>query len=250
MPPSSTAPTVWLGSSSVWYACPSTVACPAVGVISPSTIRSVVVLPAPFGPRNPTIRPSSTVNDRSSTASTSPKRFVSPATSIACAIGELLSSRPGGSAHARRTSGGKLHGELERLAGVRAGHLAGHAGRPGSLRRADGAHLGPCEQHAQAPGAYRLELHGDERVHQDPQRAALARALEQRRGGRGEFDGLPRALAVRRGARGQRLAAQHAAERPARLPDVAPRRLRARRAHLGRLGLPLARLLPGGGERV
>ena len=32
---------------------PSTVAVPDVGRTSPSSIRSVVVLPAPFGPRNP-----------------------------------------------------------------------------------------------------------------------------------------------------------------------------------------------------
>ena len=59
---------------------------PAVGLTSPSSIRSVVVLPAPLGPRKPTIRPSSTVKDRSSTASTSPKRLVRFETSIACAI--------------------------------------------------------------------------------------------------------------------------------------------------------------------
>ena len=62
---------------------PWTVALPAVGFTSPSSIRSVVVLPAPLGPRKPTTRPSSAVNDRSSTASTGPKRLVSPATSIA-----------------------------------------------------------------------------------------------------------------------------------------------------------------------
>src|SRR3954447_7489033 len=63
-------------------------------------MRSVVVLPAPFGPRKPTTRPSSAVNDRSSTATTEPKRFVSPATSIACAMaqrssktGALMTSR-------------------------------------------------------------------------------------------------------------------------------------------------------------
>ena len=35
-------------------------------------MRSVVVLPAPFGPRNPVTAPSRTVNDRSSTAVTAP----------------------------------------------------------------------------------------------------------------------------------------------------------------------------------
>ena len=41
---------------------------PAVGVTSPSSIRRVVVLPAPFGPRKPVIRPGSTAKLRSSTA--------------------------------------------------------------------------------------------------------------------------------------------------------------------------------------
>src|SRR6266540_693037 len=52
------------------------VALPASGVTSPSSIRSVVVLPAPFGPRNPVIDPWSTVKLRSSTAVTAPKRIV------------------------------------------------------------------------------------------------------------------------------------------------------------------------------
>jgi len=42
----------------------------------------VVVLPAPFGPRNPVIRPDSTANDSWSTASLSPKRLVRPRASI------------------------------------------------------------------------------------------------------------------------------------------------------------------------
>ncbi len=42
-----------------------------------ATIRSVVVLPAPFGPRKPVIVPASSTNDRSVTAITSPKRLVS-----------------------------------------------------------------------------------------------------------------------------------------------------------------------------
>src|SRR3954453_14866049 len=49
-------------------------------------MRNVVVFPAPFGPRKPTTRPSSTVNERSSTARMWPKRLVRPATSIAGAI--------------------------------------------------------------------------------------------------------------------------------------------------------------------
>src|SRR5689334_13512535 len=44
--------------------------------------RIVVVLPAPFGPRKPVTLPGSTPNVRSSTATLSPYRFVSPRTSI------------------------------------------------------------------------------------------------------------------------------------------------------------------------
>src|SRR5262245_34005161 len=59
---------------------------PALGRSSSSSTRRVVVLPAPFGPRNPTIRPSATLKERSSTASVAPKRFVRPRTSIASAM--------------------------------------------------------------------------------------------------------------------------------------------------------------------
>src|SRR5215831_5497770 len=44
--------------------------------------RIVVVLPAPFGPRKPVTLPGSMPNVRSSTATLSPYRFVSPRTSI------------------------------------------------------------------------------------------------------------------------------------------------------------------------
>src|SRR4051794_30003281 len=58
------------------------VAVPAVGRTRFSTIRSVVVLPAPFGPRNPVTRPGSTVNDRSSTARSFRYTLVRPETTI------------------------------------------------------------------------------------------------------------------------------------------------------------------------
>src|SRR5689334_19277277 len=61
---------------------PPTVAVPAVGLTRLSTILSVVVLPAPFGPRNPVTRPGSTVNDRSSTARTLRYCLVRPETTI------------------------------------------------------------------------------------------------------------------------------------------------------------------------
>src|SRR6476660_2247317 len=58
------------------------VAVPAVGVTRLSSIRRVVVLPAPFGPRKPVTRPASTVNDRSSTARTFLYTLVRPDTTI------------------------------------------------------------------------------------------------------------------------------------------------------------------------
>jgi hypothetical protein len=56
------------------------VAVPLVGVTRFSIIRSVVVLPEPFGPRKPVTRPGSTVNERSSTARTRGYTLVSPET--------------------------------------------------------------------------------------------------------------------------------------------------------------------------
>ena len=49
---------------------PATVAVPAVGSSSVVSIRRVVVLPAPFGPRKPTISPASTVRSTPRTACT------------------------------------------------------------------------------------------------------------------------------------------------------------------------------------
>jgi hypothetical protein len=56
---------------------------PLVGAARPSSIRSVVVLPAPFGPRKPVIVPGESENDRSSTAKTEPNRFVSESATTA-----------------------------------------------------------------------------------------------------------------------------------------------------------------------
>src|SRR5439155_9253822 len=49
---------------------------PAVGVIRPSSICMVVVLPAPFGPSMPRISPCRMANETPSTAVKSPKRLV------------------------------------------------------------------------------------------------------------------------------------------------------------------------------
>jgi hypothetical protein len=48
------------------------VAVPLVGAVRPSSIRSVVVLPAPLGPRKPVTRPGPTSKLRLSTAVTVP----------------------------------------------------------------------------------------------------------------------------------------------------------------------------------
>src|ERR1700729_1568653 len=58
------------------------VAVPSDGWTRPSSMRRVVVLPEPLGPRKPVTRPGSTVNDRLSTASTDPKCFESPLISM------------------------------------------------------------------------------------------------------------------------------------------------------------------------
>src|SRR5207342_2963108 len=50
---------------------PSTRQRPPVGCNSPESIFSVVVLPAPLGPRKPTTSPGSIVNETESTAETS-----------------------------------------------------------------------------------------------------------------------------------------------------------------------------------
>ena len=54
---SSSAPTVPDGLASSEYRWPAISARPASGRTSPSNARSVVVLPAPLGPRNPVMRP-------------------------------------------------------------------------------------------------------------------------------------------------------------------------------------------------
>ena len=60
---------------------------PAVGRAIPTIAFSAVVLPAPFGPRKPVTAPGRTLNDKSSTATSSPYRFVRPSTVIAATTG-------------------------------------------------------------------------------------------------------------------------------------------------------------------
>ena len=56
---------------------PSTVTVPLVGAIRPAIIRSVVVLPAPFGPSRATISPRATLNVTSLTTIRGPKLRIS-----------------------------------------------------------------------------------------------------------------------------------------------------------------------------
>src|SRR5437660_12286140 len=58
------------------------VARPEVGAARPSSSRMVVDFPAPFGPRNPVIRPGASSKDRSLTALTVPYRLVSASTAM------------------------------------------------------------------------------------------------------------------------------------------------------------------------
>ena len=50
---------------SVAMSYPATVTRPEVAAVKPAIMRMVVVLPAPFGPRKPTISPWPTVKERS-----------------------------------------------------------------------------------------------------------------------------------------------------------------------------------------
>ncbi len=53
-----------------------------MGIMKPASMRIVVDLPAPFGPRKPSTSPRATLNVTSSTAVKLPKRLVRPVISI------------------------------------------------------------------------------------------------------------------------------------------------------------------------
>ena len=74
---------------------PATTADPEVGAISVPRIRTVVVLPAPLGPRKPNTSPRATLNDTSATAVREPKTLVRWLTSIAAAARRGRLGRPG-----------------------------------------------------------------------------------------------------------------------------------------------------------
>src|SRR5271170_2154000 len=56
---------------------------PALALVRPSSVRIIVVLPAPLGPRKPKALPLGTCRSTPSSAVRAPKRLVSPAVSIA-----------------------------------------------------------------------------------------------------------------------------------------------------------------------
>jgi len=76
------APICRSGSRRSRYGCPLMVARPESGVARPSSSRMVVDFPAPFGPRNPVMRPGASSKDRSLTAVTVPYRLVSASTAM------------------------------------------------------------------------------------------------------------------------------------------------------------------------
>src|SRR5271155_48268 len=57
-------------------------AVPEVGVMKPASMRMVVDLPAPLGPRKPSTSPRATLKDTLSTAVKLPKRLVRPLMTI------------------------------------------------------------------------------------------------------------------------------------------------------------------------
>ncbi len=93
-PLSSTAPTTRPGLPSSWCRRPLMVATPAVGSTSPRIIRSVVVLPEPFGPRNPVTLPGSTAKLRFCTAVRAPNCLVRFCTAMRPLPSCMLPSSP------------------------------------------------------------------------------------------------------------------------------------------------------------
>src|SRR5579871_419885 len=73
---------------------PRQVPLPSSGRSSPQSMRMVVVLPEPFGPRKPQTSPSGTAMSTWSTATLAPKRLVSPFTSIARGAAIATLQRP------------------------------------------------------------------------------------------------------------------------------------------------------------
>src|SRR6266851_9582433 len=88
------------------------VARPEVGLGRPSSSRMVVDFPAPFGPRNPVMRPRASSKVRSLTAVTVPYRLVSASTAMV-----LMAVPPEGVVHVVRWTRLTLGGAAARGAG-------------------------------------------------------------------------------------------------------------------------------------
>src|SRR5947199_5647318 len=73
-------------------------ASPALGWTSPSRILTVVVLPAPFGPRKPKTSPASTRSDRSCSATLRPYCLRRASVSMAGVAAARSAAGPGASA--------------------------------------------------------------------------------------------------------------------------------------------------------
>src|SRR3954463_12632414 len=86
------------------------VAVPAVGTVSPSRARMLVVFPDPFGPRNAVMRPGWTSTERSSTAVTARYRFVRE-------VKEMATGAPCGSVGAGERAWQGCSGTEERAGG-------------------------------------------------------------------------------------------------------------------------------------
>ena len=195
-------------------------------------MRSVVVLPAPLGPRKPVTDPGSTVKLRSSTARTVPKVLVSPVTS----------TRTG----SRRRRWERCARGDDALLGVR--QLAAHPTAPGPARRtvperSPVSHRSVVVAAGSAGVAGHLQSGDDSREIGSGRRGCLSHG--GRRHGRLGLLAAGR-RAGRRPGRRLRRHAGHRLRLPAdrdRRPGALPRPGRARRR-----GLPGRGLLAGGGE--
>jgi hypothetical protein len=87
---------------------------PLVGGVSPTMTRMVVVLPAPFGPRNPVTVPGWQTKLTLSTAVKSPYFLVSPSTLImrqACRVATGPRIGPGAGNRLTKVGGGRRPGQ-------------------------------------------------------------------------------------------------------------------------------------------
>ncbi len=87
---------------------PATIADPDVGAISVPRIRTVVVFPAPLGPRNPNTSPRATLNDTSATAVRQPNFLVRWLTSITVVPEQASRSAPAPYRRRKPVSAGAL----------------------------------------------------------------------------------------------------------------------------------------------